>query len=213
MKFEHLLHLIGNRGVFDLATVTQLSDDSRRTVRTQLHRWSRAGKLIPLRRGMYALASRYRRTEINPAVLANSLYTPSYLSLQWALGYFGLIPEKVVTLTSVSTRQPRRFRNEFGTFRYRTLRTSFFFGYRREPVDGQTVMLAEPEKALLDFWYLEKGEWLPPRMSGMRFQNAGCINERTLREYARRWRSPRLTRAVDVWSEVVREENRGSVEL
>ena len=76
---------------FDLATAVQLTQESHPAVVNQLYRWSRAGKLVPLRRGMYAFADRYRRTAVSPAALANALYSPSYISGLWALAFVGLI--------------------------------------------------------------------------------------------------------------------------
>ena len=118
MKFEKLISIIGQLPFFDLAMVVQLSGEERTKIRTQLHRWIRAHKILPLRRGMYALAEPYRRQEVFPPALANELYKPSYLSGIWACGYYGLIPEKVVTYSSVTTRVPRSFTNAFGTFQY-----------------------------------------------------------------------------------------------
>jgi predicted transcriptional regulator of viral defense system len=56
--------------------------------------------------------------EAHPAVLASQIYRPSYLSFHWALGYYGLIPERAVVYTSATTRVPRRFENALGRFRY-----------------------------------------------------------------------------------------------
>ncbi|MBN1863437.1 MAG: hypothetical protein JW808_00905 [Victivallales bacterium] len=119
---------------------------------------------------MYAFGSDFRKTDVNPAELANLLYFPSYLSTSWALGFFGLIPEKVVVYTSITSRDPKTFRNAFGHFRYRHVKRDFFFGYRTVEVGGRKVLLAEPEKALLDFWYLEKGDWGESRLEEMRLQ-------------------------------------------
>jgi hypothetical protein len=88
------------------------------------------GKVIGLRRGMYTLAETYRRAPLTPAALANQLYRPSYLSGLWALGYHDLIPERVVWLTNVTARVPRRFGNPFGVFDYRNIKQDCFFGYR-----------------------------------------------------------------------------------
>ncbi|MFC1672266.1 type IV toxin-antitoxin system AbiEi family antitoxin domain-containing protein [Planctomycetota bacterium] len=157
MKYEKLLELLGNQGFFDLASVAQLSGDRRETIRVQLHRWCRAGKLLPLRRGMYAFPESYRPGRVGHAELANALLAPSYISTYWALGFFGLIPERVVTYTSVTSRTPTTFENHFGTFTYRHVKPEAFFGYRQVDFEDRTALLAEPEKALLDLWYLEKG--------------------------------------------------------
>ncbi len=202
MRYERLLELLGDQGFFDLASVVQLTGERRQNIRMQLHRWSRAGKLLPLRRGMYAFSENYRRREVNHAELANQLYTPSYISTHWALGFLGLIPERVFTYTSITSRTPRIFENFFGVFRYQHIKSTAFFGYRRVEIDGRKVLLADPEKALLDLWHLEKRPWDDGRMEEMRFQNTGSVNIKRLRQYASRFDSPRLTAAVRVWSRV-----------
>ena len=213
MKFERLLDLLGDQGFFDLASLVQLSGERRESIRMQLHRWIKAERLVPLRRGMYAFARNYRRSEINHAELANRLYTPSYISTHWALGFWGLIPEKVVEYTSVTTRAPGIFVNDFGGFRYRHVKPAAFFGYHPVRIDDRKVLLADAEKALLDLWHLEKGLWNNDRMAGMRFQNPELINTERLSEYARRFNSPRLLTAVNVWSRVCGSNPPGTVEL
>ena len=213
MKFDSLLSLIGGHPFFDLATVVQLSGESKATIHRQLSRWIRAGKLIAVRRGVYALDSRYRRAAVNPAELAGALYRPSYLSREWALGYYGLIPERVVTYTSVTSRGPRHFENAFGHFEYRHIKQAAFFGYRPVEIRGARVMLADPEKALLDLWHLAPGPWTVERMAGMRFQNTEIANPVRLGEYAVRFGSPRLRRAADVWRLLAVTEREGVEEL
>ncbi len=213
MKFGNLLTLLGGQAWFDLATASQLSGQSGSGLVAQLHRWSKAGKLIPLRRGMYALAKEYRQTSIHPAQLANEIYSPSYLSSYWALGFYGLIPEKTVAYTSVTTRTPKTFANAFGTFTYRHVNPSFFFGYRRVEIDGVSVVLAEPEKALLDLWHLEPGMWDESRLLEMRFQNMEMVDLDRLLGFALRFSSPRLIETVKKLNRLVREEHRGTVEL
>ena len=213
MTFDCILDLVAGQAVFDLATVLQLSGEKRAAVRTQLYRWTKQGKLVSLRRGMYALADRYRKVPINPAELANNLYRPSYLSGLWALGFYGLIPDKVETFTSVTPRVPRRFENELGRFEYRNVKQEYFFGYRGASIQGNLVLLADPEKALLDLWHLGRGTWSEDRMTEMRFQNQDAVNPGKLEEYAGRFDSPRLLRATKVWCESVRLDRAGTVEL
>lgn len=201
MRLDTAVGLLGAMPFFDLATVVQLTDESHSGAVNQLHRWSRAGKLVPLRRGMYTFVDRYRRVPVSPAALANALYTPSYISGLWALGFLGLIPEGVSAYTSVTTRTPRRFDNPFGAFHYTAIRRSFFFGYRTVSIAGAEVVLATAEKALLDLFHLSSGEWDRPRMIEMRFQQTGVVDRRRLQAYARRMGKPRILRAVRVWRE------------
>ncbi len=213
MIFDFFVGLVAGQSFFDLATVVQLSGEKRAGVRTQLYRWIKQGRLLPLRRGMYALADRYRKVPINPAELANHLYRPSYLSGLWALGFYGLIPEKVETFTSVTPRVPRRFQNALGSYEYRNVKQAAFFGYRDAGIEGSQVLLAEPEKALLDLWHLGQGMWSEDRMTEMRFQNQDAVNPQKLEEYADRFDSPRLRCATKTWCRLARLDRAGTVEL
>jgi len=213
MTFDCFIQLVGKQPFFDLPTVVQLSGEERAKLRTQLYRWAKAGKLVPLRRGMYTLADRYRHVPLSQAILAGQLYRPSYLSGLWALGFYDLIPEKVVTYTSVTTRVPRRFENAFGVFDYRHIKRDAFFGYRIVTMQQEKIILADPEKALLDVWHLGMGAWTDKRMVEMRFQNGELIDQEKLTDYAKTFESPRLERAVDLWIELFGAEAEGTLDL
>ena len=106
-------------------------------------------------------------------------HTPSYISERWALSFHGVIPEKVPLLTAVSTRVTRTFSNAFGEYRYRTIATPLFYGFHEQEISLLPILLASPEKALLDLWYLESGEWTIDRMVSFRF-NPHTIENKNL---------------------------------
>ena len=213
MKFDHFLQLVGDLPWFDFATVLQLSGEPRQNLRVRLYEWRKAGKLLSLRRGMYALAEPYRRVAAHPALLSNQLYTPSYISMHWALSFYGLIPEKTVVYTAVTPRVPRTFENNFGVYRYSNLKQKFFFGYRAVDMGGENVFMAAPEKALLDLWHLQSGVWDADRMAEMRFQNFDLVSTGRLRDYAERFGLPRLIRAVSIWEQMSASSEEGTVSL
>ena len=213
MNFGDVVKLVGAMPCFDLALLAQAFDDRREAIRVQLSRWMKQGKLIGLRRGMYTLSETYRRAPLVPAVLANQLYRPSYLSGLWALGHYDLIPERVVRFTSVTPRVPRRFENPFGFFDYRNIKQDCFFGFASTVVGGQALLVAEPEKALLDHWHLTAGEWTLERLDEMRYQHAARVDAQRLKLYARRFRSPRLDRAVQQWLRLAADAEQGTVAL
>ena len=210
MRLDQLADLLGSRPWFDLATVVQLSGEARRDVVNQLYRWSRAGKLIPVRRGMYTLADRYRHVPVAPATLANALCFPSYLSGLWALSFYGLIPEAVPVHTSVTTRSPADYENACGMFHYTAIKRSFFFGYHTVSVAGTEALVATAEKALLDLFHLHTGEWDRDQMTEMRFQQTEVVDRDRLHAYTRRIGKPRIGRAVDVWLACSAEQEAGS---
>ncbi len=213
MKHGELVALVKDCGWFDLATLTQATTGSRQALQIQLSRWCKSGKLLPLRRGMYALPEIYRSKPLNPTELASGMYAPSYLSRHWALGYYGMIPERVVEFTSITSRAPKCFKNAFGTFSYRHVKPAAFFGYKAVDLNGSRVFLADPEKALLDLWYLESGEWTEARMEAMRFQAFEIVSPETLRGYAERFGSPRLLAATQTWLGLSRQAREEGVEL
>ncbi len=112
----------------------------------------RKGAIIRVKKGLYVFGDKYRRHPYSPELLANLIYGPSYLSLDYALAYHGLIPEKVTALTSVTTSRSRRFITPVGLFTYRQIPVrAFQTGFRRERANhNQFFFVALPEKALAD---------------------------------------------------------------
>ena len=213
MKYGSLVELVGSMECFDLPLLVQAFAEPREVIRVQLSRWMSDGKIIGLRRGVYTLADTYRRVSVVPARLANQLYRPSYLSGLWALGHYDMIPERVVWLTSVTSRVPRRFDNSFGVFDYRSIKQKAFFGYVTVPYSDRSIVVAEPEKALLDHWHLTPGEWTRERLEEMRYQHCQHVNKEKLQAYADSFQSPRLRQAVERWLTVTAEEEKGTVNL
>lgn len=213
MEFESLVKVTGPMPCFDLSLLVQAFDDSRESICVQLSRWMKQGKVIGLRRGMYTLTEMYRRAPLTVATLANQLYRPSYLSGLWALAHHDMIPERVVWLTSVTSRVPRRFENHFGVFDYRHIKQDCFFGYRTAAQGAAEIVVAEPEKALLDHWHLTAGEWTPDRLDEMRYQHVNLVAADRLRDYAKRFHSPRLDRAAERWLTLAADQEKGTVTL
>lgn len=122
--------------------------------RNCLTRWYRKGLLVKLRNEWYAF-SEYKQVPDFERYIANRIYAPSYISLHSALSFYGMIPEEVLSLTSVTTLKTAKFENAFGTFSYQNVKTSLFFGYEpKTMLNGRTILFATPEKALLDLLYL-----------------------------------------------------------
>ena len=122
--------------------------------RNNLTRWCKKGLLEKLRNQYYAFPEYHQMPDFSRYV-ANRIYTPSYISLHSALSFYGMIPEEVVQLTSVTTLKTAKFNNPFGTFHYQNVKTNLFFGYEIKMMqNGRGLMFATPEKALLDLLYL-----------------------------------------------------------
>jgi predicted transcriptional regulator of viral defense system len=122
--------------------------------KNNLGRWVKNGYLIKLRNGHYIFSEYLNQPNINLFV-ANRIYRPSYISLHAALSFYGLIPEAVVRTTSVTPLKTMSFVNPLGSFSYKSIKESFFFGYSHLPFHtGKSILMATPEKALLDLLYL-----------------------------------------------------------
>ena len=130
--------------------------------RNNLTRWTKKGLLLRLRQEWYAFPELLQRPDFARYV-ACRIYRPSYISLHTALSIYGMIPEAVSSITSVSTLKTAKFENAFGQYAYQNVKPALFFGYK--PVmlplntaiinpPQQSWMLAHPEKALLDLLYL-----------------------------------------------------------
>ncbi len=115
------------------------------------------GSLIRLRKGLYVLGERYRRDPIRREYLANLIYGPSYVSLDYALSHYGLIPEHVEEVTSMTTGTSRRFDTPFGVFSYRFLPPQRYApGVHWAGEDEARCLMASPEKALVDKVWADK---------------------------------------------------------
>lgn len=148
MKYNDLLKVI-NGAYFSRS---DLLSQGQKIFGYQLHLWVKKGYLLKLRNGFYAFVK--DREKIKSEEIATLLYQPSYLSLESALAWYGLIPEMVYAHVSVTARINRTFTNVFGTFIYRHLKAELFWGYTEIKTDHGHYLLAEPEKALLDYIYL-----------------------------------------------------------
>lgn len=206
MKWEELLRVVTDEPVFSSA-ILLAGDLSPNDLRRQLSRWVRAGRIIRLRRGLYTLAPPYRKVTPHPFPAANALRRGSYVSLQSALAYHGLIPEHAPAVTSITTGRPEVLETDLGTFIFRHVRKSWFGGYRKvEVFPGQEAFLAGPEKSLLDLIYLTPGADDPDYLRELRLQGLDRLNLETLQTIARTGGRPKLLRAAEVIERLAGEE-------
>ena len=149
IKIERLLRERRLR-LFSPLELQRLLGVSAVAARFLVHRYAKQGALLKLRNGLYGLADR-----LPPELaIANRLYAPSYVSFQYALAYHHLIPEATYTVTSATTRPTRTLTAAGAVFEYHRLKPALFTGYEPTTVEGETVLIATPEKALLDYLYL-----------------------------------------------------------
>lgn len=179
---------------------------SKEACQLQLIRWSKAKKIIRLKKGLYTLPNIRNYYTFSFQWLANTLYSPSYLSLEYALSWHGMIPERVQAFTSISTLKTQAFQNPLGTFIYRHVKKDLFFGFEEKKDSyGVLVLLANPEKALLDFIYLH--DHFEPKIvffqKNLRLQQVQKLRKTYLKSYAKRFDSPKMDKAVSLILELV----------
>lgn len=169
--------------------------------RNNIVRWTKKGYLIRLRQGYYAF-SEYKSKPDFALYFANRIYRPSYVSLHSALAFYGMIPEAILQITSVTSLKTAYFSNEIGDFSYKSVKADLMFGYNLKPfADGQTLQLANPEKALLDLFYLypfynNEKELEELRLDEEYLQHDLDLN--LLQEYASRFRNKALENRVQL---------------
>lgn len=143
-----------------------------------LKRAVKAGEVVRVHRGLYCLAKKYLRQKVDPFVLAQRIYGPSYISVESALSYHGWIPEAVYGVTSVSLDRSREFDTSLGHFSFTRVPQKVFYmdvirvekdgsgnangtGYGGPNVHvGGSFLLASPLKALADYVYVHKRDWI-----------------------------------------------------
>ena len=117
------------------------------------------GVIVRVKKGLYVFGAAYRKRPVSREILANLIYGPSYISLEYALQHHRMIPERVREVTSVTTGRTRRFSTPLGNFSYRQIpRRLFQVGMDRVSLeDERAFLIATPEKAIADKLYSERG--------------------------------------------------------
>ena len=168
--------------------------------RNNLTRWVKKGLLVRLRQEYLAFPEYLHRPDY-AQYIANRIYRPSYISLHTALSFYGMIPEAVVQITSVSSLKTATFKNPFGEYSYKNLKSELMFGYEPRPMaDGKTLLFATPEKALLDLLYLYPFYNDASELEQLRLDEDYILeelNRERLDEYRRRFHSKALDRRVE----------------
>ena len=109
------------------------------------------GVIIRLKRGLYVINPEYSGKTLSSELIANHLYTPSYISMSTALRYYGLIPEAVYVHQSMTVKHSRSFQTPVGSYDYKYIsREAFSIGVRSMHKGDYAFLIASPEKALCD---------------------------------------------------------------
>lgn len=206
MKFDYLISQTVRQPIFETGLLLAGTVDPF-DVRRQLSRWTQAGKVIQLRRGVYTLAAPYQQTPPHPFVIANTLLPGSYVSMQSALAHYGLIPEYVSQTLSITTQRPSLWHNPLGDYRFQHITPDLFFGYQKVSLSaGQDAFVALPEKALLDLIHLTPNGDDPLFLASLRLQNLEILDRERLKSLGERAGKPKWLRATSRLLSIIEEE-------
>ena len=119
--------------------------------RQKIGELEKEGSLIRLKRGLYAVSPKISGKLLSTELIANHIYGPSYVSLESALRYYGMIPEKTYSVDSMTIKRSRKFDNSIARFKYTYCPSSYYaIGVNQEMKENYSFLIASPEKAFCD---------------------------------------------------------------
>ena len=200
MKFAEFKNMVRDLPLFSSPQVVANSGN-RDVLKNQISLWKRRGLVLPLKKGLYVLNENDRRITPSREFIANQLVFPSYISLEYALSFYTIIPERVFQVTSVTPKKTETFENSFGVFSYRSIREDLFFGFvSLEDENGMQFLIAEKEKALLDFLYFNLSHikiYDPSFLKeSYRMENLDELDNDLMLDYTERFHSKKLSRII-----------------
>ncbi len=197
MKYIDFFNKFKDFLIIDLNNIKTVFPDfnSRR-----LYEWQKTNKLKKIKNGSYVFSDKnFDESEVN--FISNRLREPSYISLEYALSYYGLIPETVFVRTSITTKKTTFVKSVIGNFNYRSIKENLFFGYVMTGRGNSQFKIAEPEKALLDFLYLRADIKNLADIESLRLNKERyieIISEEKLSTYLEQFKSLTLNRKIKI---------------
>ena len=187
MKYFDIKQKLGGLKVFSIEDLYVVDP----AFRLETHyEWEKKTWVTKLRSKKYIFAD-YKPTNYDLYLIANKLYDPSYVSLELALNHYGVIPEAVMRVTSVTTNKTLSVETKIGIFDYKSLDSRLFFGYQIITNDETIYKIASLEKAIVDYLYLNPRLTEVNDIQGLRF------NEELLKEKLNRPELERITPIFD----------------
>lgn len=178
--------------------------DSRRLIE-----WQNKGYLLKLINKWY-LFSDIPVTENLLYRISNCLYHPSYLSLESALSFHHLIPEAVYSQQAITTLKSKVYETPVGSFRYRRIKPELLFGYQVLHPDGLPVLMADREKAILDYLYFRAGKTTEAEIEALRlnlYELKQTLDKQKLEQYLSVYASPTLERRIQILYKLISHAN------
>lgn len=207
MNYINFQKIFNNRVLIDVREVKSIFPDfdSRR-----FYEWQKKGYIKKLSKLFYFFPDK-KIDENEICFIANKLVEPSYLSLEFALRYYNLIPEMVFLITSITTRKTRLIKTPIGNFMYRSIKEKLFFGYKIIESGEKAYKIADPEKALLDFLYLRSDIKNKDDISELRINKEvylKIINKEKINKYTEIFNSKTLTEKIKIINKEIYDKYR-----
>ncbi|MCX6346913.1 MAG: hypothetical protein NTZ89_03090 [Actinobacteria bacterium] len=208
MRFDEFLDIYKDKPFIDSSTFPGYLENQE-MLRIQVSQWRKKQYLIKLKKGLYVFSEKYRKIEINMEFIANFLVNPSYISLEYALNFYSLIPERVFTVTSITTKKTQSYSNSLGFFSYSSIKKELFLGYEFIKIQNYTVVIALKEKALIDYFYFNKNKFDESieSFNEMRFQNLETLNLDKLKEFSKKF-PQKIQKTVNLFIKYARLEKK-----
>lgn len=149
LKIQQKLKSIGIK-IFTISEFRRITNSTEISARKILERYSKNGLFIRLKNGLYCSSFNLPSSWL----VSNYIVKPSYISYETALSYYGIIPETVYSITSATTKRPKEIKNTLGSFIYHHIDKKVFCGYLPLKQQDDTILIAEAEKALVDYLFL-----------------------------------------------------------
>lgn len=194
MKINDLREAFREKTVFTSNDVRVVFDEFDRA---QMRGWIKAGWVIRLRKGIYTTEK-----QVSEMLVANEM-SESYLSLEWALGYYQMIPEVVRKITSVSCIRNETVENERGIFEYKKIVPELYSGYTFVRVGERDVKIAKPTKVLFD-WLLLRKIKTKDEIEEMRLNLEGRLVKREFVDYIKLMKNKKeKAKMVELLKEII----------
>jgi predicted transcriptional regulator of viral defense system len=169
-----------------------------------LVRWQKNGYITKIRNGFYYFTD----TELNENFLylvANEIYSPSYISFESALSYYNIIPEGVFSVISATTLKTNSFSTQLCEFSYMSIKPTLFFGYKLIEYQGHRYKIASLEKTILDYVYIKNNLKSVQDFEGLRWNKEVLkqINVELFNEYLAHFNSKALSSRVHLLNQYI----------
>ncbi len=167
MKILKVKELLNTQKIFSLQDIYTLYPDFRQET---LYDWENQGYVKKIRNKYYTFSDRDFR-DLDLYLISNKIYEPSYVSLESALNFYGIIPEAVLKVTAITTRKTNQFETDFGTYIYKSIKKDLFWGYKLTQHGDIGIKIAKPEKVILDYLYLNPNVSTTDDFESLRFNS------------------------------------------